>query len=214
MTRLFVAGLIALATVPNAAHAQRVRDFEDSWFWGVKGGVATFSRDYSNTDAAASYGLDWLVTRTRGALYVSLDQADVNATGYVVDPSADGAVRDVQVEKLRRVGFAALAFPRKFGRFRPYAGIGLQIDLLSHAYPMLSNTESDVSDDVYDRIDSRKSAAGFLMMGGAQAQYGKTAFFAQASMVPANTKFLLRDALGFYEVGVRYNFGSSREGIK
>src|SRR5689334_2850613 len=180
MTRLFVAGLIALTAVPCAAHAQRVKDFEDSWFWGVKGGVTTFSKDYDNTDAAASFGIEWLITRSRGALYVSLDQADLNATGYVFDASADGSVRSVQVEKLRRVGFAALAFPKQFGRVRPYGGLGLQVDLLSHAYPLLSTEESDVSDDVYSRIDARKSAAGLLMMGGAQAQFGKTAAFVQA----------------------------------
>jgi hypothetical protein len=214
MTRLFVAGLFAMTAAPVAAHAQRVRDFEDSWFWGAKGGVTTFSKDYDNSGAAATYGLEWLITRTRGALYVSLDQADVNATGFVFDPSADGSIRGVQVEKLRRVGFAALAFPKRFGRFRPYGGAGLTIELLSHAYPLIAPSESDVSDDVYDRIDSRKSAAGFLLMGGTQAQFGKAALFAQASMVPANSRFLLRDALGFFEAGVLYNFGSSREGIK
>jgi hypothetical protein len=214
MTRLFVAGLIGLAVVPGVSHAQRARDFEDSWFWGAKGGVTTFSKDYSDTGAAASYGIEWLITRTRGALYVSLDQADIDATGFVFDADADGSTRAVQVEKLRRVGFAALAFPKKFGRLRPYAGAGFTINLLSHAYPLITDTETDVSDDVYDRIDSRKSAAGFLLMGGAQAHFGKTAVFAQASMVPANNRFLLRDALGFFEAGVRYNFGSAREGIK
>jgi hypothetical protein len=214
MTRLFVAGLIAAAAVPGAAHAQRVKDFEDSWFWGVKGGVTTFSKDYSDTGAAASYGLEWLITRSRGGLYVSLDQSDIDATAFVFDPSADGSARGVQVEKLRRVGFAALAFPKQFGRFRPYGGAGLTINILSHAYPLLAPTESDVSDDVYDRIDSRKSAAGFVLMGGAQAQFNKTAVFAQASFVPANTKFLLRDALGFFEAGLRYNFGSARDKLR
>ena len=36
----------------SAAAAQSTRHFHDSWFWGVKGGVTTFSKDYNNTDAA------------------------------------------------------------------------------------------------------------------------------------------------------------------
>src|SRR4051812_44780006 len=123
MTRLFVAGVIAAVALPTAAHAQRVRDFEDSWFWGVKGGVSTFSKSYDNNGTAATYGLEWLITRTRGALYISADQADVDAVGAVFDPEAAGSVRDVEVNKLRRVGFAALAFPKRFGRFRPYGGL-------------------------------------------------------------------------------------------
>jgi hypothetical protein len=214
MTRLFVAGVIAAAMLPCAAQAQRVRDFEDSWFWGVKGGVSTFSKSYDNNGTAATYGVEWLITRTRGALYISADQADIDAIGAVFDPSASASVRDVQVEKLRRVGFAALAFPKRFGRFRPYAGLGLSINLLSHAYPLITPDETDVSDDVYDRIDSRKSAAGLLAMGGVQAQFGKAAVFGQASFVPANSRFLLSDALGFFEAGLRYNLSGAREGIK
>ena len=123
MTRLFVAGLIVLAAVPGAAHAQRVRDFDDSWFWGAKAGVSTFSKDYDNTGSALTYGIEWLVTRSRGALYVSLDQADINATGFVFDPSADQSLRGVQVEKLRRVGLERGI--QNVGRCRKCVRLGL-----------------------------------------------------------------------------------------
>jgi hypothetical protein len=214
MTRLFVAGIFSVALVPAIASAQRVRDFEDSWFWGVKGGAATYSPIYGNSETAATFGAEWLITRTHGALYVSVDQANINATSFVFDPTAEGSARAVGVEKLRRVGFAALAFPKQFGRFRPYAGGGLTINLIGDAYPLVTADESGVDDAVYDRIDDRKSQAAFLGMAGVQAQFHRAGIFVQASFVPANNHFLLDENLMFFEGGVRYNFGGAREGIR
>ncbi|HEU4880171.1 MAG TPA: hypothetical protein VFT21_11995 [Gemmatimonadaceae bacterium] len=214
MTRVFVAGLLCAALVPATGSAQRVRDFEDSWFWGVKGGVSAYSPTLGDSETAATFGAEWLITRTHGALYVSVDQANIEATSAVFDPTADGSVRSVAVDKLRRVGFAALAFPKQFGRFRPYAGLGLSIDLIGDAVPLISGDETSVDDAVYERIDDRKSQAALLGMGGVQAQVGRAAVFGQASFIPANKKFLLDDSMTFFEFGVRYNFGGAREGIK
>jgi hypothetical protein len=214
MTRVFVAGLLCAALVPATGSAQRVREFEDSWFWGVKGGVSSFSPTLGDSETAATFGAEWLITRTHGALYVSVDQANIEATSAVFDPTADGSVRPVAVDKLRRVGFAALAFPKRFGRFRPYAGLGLSIDLIGDAVPLVTGDESSVDDAVYQRIDDRKSQAALLGMGGVQVQVGPAAVFGQASFIPANKKFLLDDSMSFFEFGVRYNFGGAREGIK
>ena len=104
MTRVFVAGLLCAALVPATGSAQRVRDFEDSWFWGVKGGVSAYSPTLGDSETAATFGAEWLITRTHGALYVSVDQANIEATSAVFDPTADGSVRSVAVDKLRRVG--------------------------------------------------------------------------------------------------------------
>ena len=214
MTRWFVAGLVSAALIPASASAQRVKDFEDSWFWGVKGGVSTYTPVYFNdAETGATYGAEWLITRTRGALYVSVDQTNVNAISAVLD-GADGSVRPVEVDKLRRIGFAALAFPKRFGKFRPYGGIGLAISQISGATPLLTADEEDVDESVYDRIDERKSQSSFLAMGGLQMQLGKAAVFGQASYIPVNSRFLLDDGIGFFEFGVRYNFGSAREGIR
>ena len=214
MTRVFVAGLLCAALVPATGSAQRVREFEDSWFWGVKGGVSSFSPTLGDSETAATFGAEWLITRTHGALYVSVDQANIEATSAVFDPTADGSVRPVAVDKLRRVGFAALAFPKRFGRFRPYAGLGLSIDLIGDAVPLITGDESSIDDAVYQRIDDRKSQAALLGMGGVQVQVGPAAVFGQASFIPANKKFLFDDSMSFFEFGVRYNFGGAREGIK
>jgi hypothetical protein len=214
MTRLFMAGVLTVALIPATVSAQRTRDFADSWFWGVKGGVSTFSPTYGDSETAPTFGAEWLITRTHGALYVSLDQTNVDAVSAVFDPTAEGSVRFVEVDKLRRVSFAALAFPKQFGRFRPYAGLGLALNVIGDAEPLITDNETGVEDGVYDRIDDRKSQASFLGMGGVQAQFGRAAVFGQASFIPASNRFLLDDAMGFFEVGIRYNLGGAREGIR
>ncbi|MDQ3082495.1 MAG: hypothetical protein M3R07_09815 [Gemmatimonadota bacterium] len=214
-TRWLLAGLMCAALVPAVASAQRTREFEDSWFWGVKAGVSTFAPTFGDMESSASYGADWLITRRRGALYVALDESRVSTTSAVFDPAFDGEFRPVGVEKLRRLSVAALAFPISIGRFRPYAGLGLAVSAIADAYPLAGPEELEVDEVVWDRVDERKSQANILLMGGAQMQVRKFALFAQASMVPSNDRFLLNDsALGFFEAGVRYNFSGSREGLR
>lgn len=213
--RWVLAGLLAAALAPADASAQRMRDFEDSWFWGVKGGVSTFAPTFGESETSATYGAEWLITRRRGALYAAIDQADVSTQSFVFDPSFDGGFRPVGVDKLRRVSVAALAFPRAFGKFRPYGGLGLAVTVIGDAYPLVAEEDEQVDELVYDRIDDRSTQVGVLLMGGGQLQFRKLAVFAQASMVPSNDRFLLnRRSLGFFEGGLRYNFGSSREGLK
>ena len=192
-----------------------MREFEDSWFWGVKAGVSTFSPTLGDSENAATYGAEWLITRTHGALYVSLDQSNVSARSAVFDPSADGGFRTVDVDKLRRVSAAALAFPKRFGRFRPYAGLGLALNVVGSAVPLVSTVNESIDDAVFDRVDERRSQASFLGMAGLQAQFHRAAVFLQASVAPTSSKFLLSDSsLGFFEGGIRYNFSGAREGLR
>ena len=203
------------ALVPAVASAQRTREFEDSWFWGVKGGVSTSTPTFGDSEASATYGADWLITRRRGALYISLDEARVNTISAVFDPTVDGEFRAVEVDKMRRISAAALVFPKSFGRFRPYAGLGLAVSVIGDAYPLATAEEEVLDDLVWDRVDDRSSQANFLLMGGGQFHFRKLAVFAQASMSPSNRSFLLNDApLGYFEAGLRYNFSGSREGIR
>jgi len=210
-TRWFIAGLVCSASLSVTASAQQARYFDNSWFWGVKSGVATFSPTLGGNETAATFGGEWLITRSKGGLYVSADQANVSTVSAVVDANTSDGVRPVTVNKLRRLGFAALAFPVRFGRVRPYAGLGLSVDVVGSASPQLSARETGVDDAVSQRIDEHRSQAGVLGMAGLQIQFERLALFGQASVVGATSSFLLgNSALGFFEGGVRYNIGSSR----
>ena len=110
--RFVIAGLVSTAAISATASAQSSRYFNDSWFWGVKAGVATFTPTLGNGETAATYGAEWLITRTHAGLYVSFDQANVSTTSAVLDVSSSDGLRPIEVSKMNRVGFAALAFPR------------------------------------------------------------------------------------------------------
>lgn len=214
-TRLFFAGLVCAASFSGTASAQAARFFDDGWFWGVKSGVATFSPTLGDNETAATYGAEWLITRNHGALYVSFDETNVSTVSAVLDASTSEGFRPVSVDKMRRVGLAVLAFPKRFGRLRPYGGLGLSMGLVGDASPMVSGSSDNVDDAVFDRIEERRSQVGVLLMGGAQVQFERLAFFGQASVVPGQSNFLLgNNVLGFFEAGLRYNFGSSREGSR
>ena len=210
-TRWFIAGLFCSASLSAAASAQQSRYFDDSWFWGVKSGVATFSPTLGGNETAATFGGEWLITRSRGGLYISADQANVSTVSAVVDANTSDGVRPVTVNKLRRIGFAALAFPVRIGRLRPYAGLGLSVDVVGSAVPQLGAKENGVDDAVSQRIDENKSQAGVLGMAGLQVQFERLAIFGQASVVGAQSRFLLgNSAMGFFEGGIRYNIGRAR----
>lgn len=214
-TRLFVVGLVSAVSISGAASAQDARYFDDGWFWGVKVGAATFSPTLGDNETAATYGGEWLITRNHGALYVSFDEANISTVSAVLDANSSEGFRPVSVDKLRRVGVAALVFPVRFGRVRPYGGVGLSMGLVGSASPMVTDGNEDVDDAVFDRIEERRSQVGVLVMGGAQAQFQRLAVFGQVSVVPGQRDFLLGDnVLGFFEAGVRFNFGSSREGSR
>ena len=209
--RWLTAGLVFTTALGTTANAQASRYFDDSWFWGVKSGVATFSPTLGGNETAATYGAEWLITRTHGGLYVSFDQANVSTTSAVLDANTSDGVRPVAVNKLRRVGFAALAFPKRFGMVRPYAGLGLSIDVVGSAAPIAGGSNDNVDDAVFQRVDEQRSQAAVLGMAGVQVQFDRLAIFGQASVQPGQSTFLLGNhALGFFEGGVRYNFGSSR----
>ena len=65
--------------LPAISSAQAGRQFKNSWFWGIKGGGLYPRRQRTSTIAKRrSSGIDWLITRTHGGLYVSGGQSFFN----------------------------------------------------------------------------------------------------------------------------------------
>ena len=107
--RSVVVGLVAAMVVSAAAQAQAIRDFDNSWFWGAKAGINTFSATGHGNGTAPNIGIDWLITRSKGGLYVSGDQSIFNHDVDVADPGSTTGTRTVRVDDMRRLSFAALA---------------------------------------------------------------------------------------------------------
>jgi hypothetical protein len=203
--------VVATLVVSASASAQEMRNFDNSWFWGFKSGVNTFSAPGHGNTSTVDLGVDWLITRTNGGLYVSGNQSIFKRDVDVFDAASSTGQRTVQVSDLRRISFAALAFPKHFGGITPYGGIGYTIAVLGDARVYVDTTAGNPSPNnaFLDKVDHARSRGAVFGMGGVQIQSRRAAIFAQETMLPSNGQFLFPSVLSFFEFGVRYNFGSS-----
>jgi hypothetical protein len=204
--------LAACVVAATPASAQSRDNFENSWFWGAKAGLNTFSPSSSGTTSVPTWGIDWLITRKQGGLYVSADESFFDKMVASPDPNSVNGSRQIRLQNMRRVDFAGMVFPHTFGRIRPYAGIGAAISLIASAEAQADSIGGAPSSFFINDTEKHRSRASLLVMGGAQFQAKRTAFFVQESILPSGGDFLIRSAVSFFEIGVRYNFGSSIEG--
>jgi hypothetical protein len=206
--RAIVMAMVAGLVVSASANAQEMRNFDNSWFWGAKAGINTFSLPGRRT-STANMGIDWVITRTHGGLYVSGDQSLFERDIQVFDQASLTNERSVRVNDMRRLTVGALAFPKHFGGITPYAGVGYMIAVLGSARVFADTANTTPSNAFLDQVESMRSRGAIVGIGGVQVQTKRAAVFAQESLVPSNSTFLFPGMLSFFEFGVRYNFGSS-----
>jgi hypothetical protein len=207
--RAVAVALAATLVVTAGASAQERRNFDNSWFWGFKTGINTFSSPGHGNTSTVDLGIDWLITRTRGGLYVSANQSVFQRSAEIFDPTARRNQRTVLVNDLRRISFAAVAFPKHFGGITPYGGIGYTIAVLGDARIVVDSADTFPNNAFFDNVESRRSRGAVFGMGGVQIQTKRAAIFAQETMLPSSSQFMFNSVLSFFEFGVRYNFGSS-----
>src|SRR5213595_2164105 len=130
--RAVAVAVMATLVVTASASAQGRRNFDNSWFWGFKTGVNTFSSPGRGNVSTVDLGIDWLITRTKGGLYDSGNQSIFERDITVFDNGA-ATNRTVRVNDLRRITVAGVAFPKHFGGITPYAGLGYTIAVLGDA---------------------------------------------------------------------------------
>jgi hypothetical protein len=195
--------------VAGSAGAQGNRSFDDSWFWGFKTGVNSFSVPGHGNTSTVDLGIDWVITRTKGGLYVSGNQSVFEKDLEFLDPSSNTGQRTVRVNDMRRITFAALAFPKHFGGITPYAGVGYMIAVLGDARIFVDSVNTFPTNAFLDEIERERSRGAVLGMAGVQIRTKRMAIFAQETLLPSNSSFLFRSVLSFLEFGVRWNFGSS-----
>ena len=207
--RAVVVALVATLVVSASAHAQGMRDFDNSWFWGFKSGVNTFSVPGHGNTSTVDFGVDWVITRTKGGLYVSGNQSIFQRDLEFFDQSSNTGQRTVRVNDMRRITLAGLAFPKHFGGITPYAGLGYTITVLGDARVFVDSANTFPSIAFFDEVERERSRGAVVAIGGVQIQARKLAIFAQETIVPSNSSFLFSSVLNFFEFGVRLNFGSS-----
>jgi len=198
-----------MIVVSASAHAQEMKNFDNSWFWGFKSGINTFSVPGHGNTSTVDLGVDWVITRTRGGLYVSANQSVFERDLEFLDPTSNTGQRTVRVNDMRRITVAGLAFPKHFGGITPYAGLGFMIAVLGDARVFVDSANTFPTNSFLDEIERERSRSTAMVMGGVQIQTKRAAIFGQETLIPSNNSFLFRSVLNFFEFGIRINFGSS-----
>jgi len=199
----------AMIVVSASANAQSVSNFDDSWFWGFKSGINSFSVPGHGNTSTVDLGIDWVITRSKGGLYVSGNQSIFQRDLEFGDPTSQTGQRTVRVNDMRRITLAALGFPKHFGGITPYAGLGFMIAVLGDARVFVDSVNTFPTNAFLDEVENERSRSSAVAMFGVQIQTKRAAVFAQNTLVPSNNTFLFRSVLNFLEFGIRINFGSS-----
>jgi len=207
--RAIAVAVTAMIVVSASANAQTVSNFDDSWFWGFKSGINSFSVPGHGNTSTVDLGIDWVITRSKGGLYVSGNQSIFQRDLEFGDPTSQTGQRTVRVNDMRRITLAALGFPKHFGGITPYAGLGFMIAVLGDARVFVDSVNTFPTNAFLDEIENERSRSTAVAMFGVQMQTKRAAVFAQNTLVPSNNTFLFRSVLNFLEFGIRINFGSS-----
>jgi hypothetical protein len=127
LLRVLAAATSFAALLAQPSAAQEGRQFKDAWFWGAKGGALVYSTNYTTDNAVAPLaGIDWMITRTHGGLYVTVDQAFFSSTGAFKEIGTTGLQdRVVTLNNLQRISAAAVGFPMQSPTLHPYVGLGI-----------------------------------------------------------------------------------------
>jgi hypothetical protein len=218
IVRTVVLAVLATAAVPALALAQSASGFDNGWFWGAKGGIMQFDAiDTRNggfkTVNATTVGGEWLITRTRAGLYLSVEHAFFDEVAAVFDPSAAGASRAVNISDMRRYHMGMLAFPVNWGGARPYLGVGYAINVIQNASPQGTFTSQGAMDSVFTRVDRQSTRSSFVVTAGVQAQMGRWGLFAQAATMPTRDNFLISGSSNtfMFEGGLRFRISNAIE---
>lgn len=205
----------AVLALPSAA--QEGKQFKDAWFWGAKGGALIYSSNYS-TDAgyAPTAGIDWMITRTNGGLYVSADQSFFSSTGAFGEIGSTGP-RDrlVTLRNLTQISAAAVGFPMQSPTLHPYAGIGVSYNRIGSITPVGTYDNAVQMAAGTDSIQAKKVAFAPFVMAGVQKRLPRFSVFAQGTGTFLRNDFFLhypKPKFGLqYAIqgGIRYNVGSS-----
>jgi len=207
--RAVAVAVVATIVVSASANAQEMRNFDNSWFWGFKSGINTFAVPGHGNTSTVDLGIDWLITRTKGGLYVSANQSVFERDLEFLDPTSNTGQRTVRVNDMRRISVAGVAFPRHFGGITPYAGLGYTIAVLGDARIFVDSANTFPTNSFADEVENERSRSSVMGMAGIQIQTRRAAIFAQETLIPSNNSFLFRSVLNFFEFGIRINFGTS-----
>jgi hypothetical protein len=213
---LAIVAFVALSA--NVATAQATRGFKDSWFWGLKGGALYYQVQSDSQALAPMAGIDWMITRTKGGLYISFDQSFFSKQAIFVNDSVNPLYtgpRTVYLSGMRRLTAVGMFFPMQTYFVHPYFGLGASISYIASADPQgayVSPGGATQKQLVDATIQEFRSTASPVAMLGVQARLPLMSLFGQLTATPATSSFFLFTGPGVRataEICLRYNVGTS-----
>lgn len=231
LNRGLLPGLASLALLPAIAQAQPGSNFNNSWFWGVNGGMLTYWTTNVAHAQAPSAGIEWLITKKHIGLYIGFDQAffktqnvefenvGLQFTDSTLNTATAGNRQFAQTASIhnsRHIDLAFLGFPGS-GPIRPYAGVGIALNFVQNAqiigaYPANDGIGSDNPLYWYPNyyqnqyLDQSAYWVSPLLMAGLQVQVSRISLFGQAKVYTTDGRHLFSDGAFFnIQAGVRYN---------
>lgn len=201
---------VAGAVIPSSAAAQQSEArFVDSWFWGARGGTMSVETNVQDKWAPMA-GLEWLITRQRVALHLAIGQSffdDVSLAAF----DTLGTPVLVNLRDYRYASASLYAFPVEWGGLRPYAGLGLALNIVRKAEHGMVDAPTAIA------IDQARSLITPILTAGAQLQFQRVALYGEASVLPVDRKdFLLNGSTGIYQfsAGLRFNLANAIEPLR
>jgi hypothetical protein len=208
-TSLTLAAICAFGAAEAGAQKSK---FEDSWFWGVKGGGVAFNTRRVQDAAAPGAGAEWLITRTHAALNLSFMQYFFETQAAIDDPTNPTVTRTVDLKNMRNLGASLLVFPKSYGTIRPYAGLGWNFNLIQQAYASGGFASAAQRDSVQARVQQARTGVIPVFTAGAQGQYRRVSLFVQGGVSPGRKTFVFDTGSWYtFEGGIRYNVGTASE---
>lgn len=225
LLRVLAAAISFAAVLAQPSAAQEGRPFKDAWFWGLKGGVLNYSSDADWTNgpthgtdnaAAPMVGIDWLITRSKGGLYVSVDQSFFTSAAFYKRPFLAGDPA-ANLRNLRRIMVAGVAFPMQTSHTHPYIGFGASLNQIGDAELERPIAIAQLANAAKDSLQSKKVSISPTVIAGVQRRLPQFSVFAQGTGTWLRNGFYLKnEAPKHYlqwtlEGGIRVNVGSSIE---
>jgi len=212
--RALTAAAALMTALPGLATAQEGRQFRDSWFWGLKAGGFSYADSSGEYHQAPLIGAEWMITRTNGGLYIAGAQGFLSTqTLFNSNPNnPDSTFRSINLKNVRRLDVAAVGFPGQHVKWHPYVAAGFSMVQVAGASAQGNYNSVDEFTTTQALIQATRVSFTPLFMAGAQYRMKKMSVFGQLLMMGVQENWLLfngRSLMPSYEIGVRYNIGTS-----
>ena len=205
-----LAGIVLAVLAQAAARplAAQTYDWQYKWYWGVKGGMLTYSLPTTGQAVTPQLGGEWVVTAKRTALYVGFSQSPTAQQDTFRLASVSGGPYQIAFDGMRRIQIGVMVFPTN-GNLQPYVGGGFVIETLTNAR---YTGAAAISSTVSTAINNASSGGFALVIAGIQLRMGrKLAIYAHYQGCPQGHDFLLAGSSNSLEAGIRYAFLPARE---